>query len=282
MSFAMESLKVPLCLADAVSDRSCVLANRSLALELQKNSADLACQNALLLQQNDFLMRNFQHLEKACQGLQLNRILAGPPGLTREAPQPLWQPMAGPPGLTKELASNHSGGSTTCSLCDDANSTQSESESGDDKPFTQVVIKNLRHDFTRAKFLDFLRTAGYEDKYDMVYLPTSFETGKCYHYAFVNFLSEQIAQQFHAQLQGCADEDFFGQQHCEVSWSDCQGLPDIIEKYRNSPMMHPSVPDECKPMLFVDGRAVPFPAPTKKDFEAPHKSTFPLVCRFLA
>jgi len=98
----------------------------------------------------------------------------------------------------------------------------------------------------------------------MVYVPTNFETGKCYQYAFVNFISEDIAQQFQMQLQGCADESFFGEQHCEVSWSDCQGLPDIIEKYRNSPMMHPSVPDECKPMLFVDGRAAPFPAPTRK------------------
>jgi hypothetical protein len=264
MSFAVEHSKVPVRLADAISDKSEFLVNVAPMLELHQNNAQLACHNALLVQQNEILMRNFQYLEKARQGVDLNRILAGPPGLTREPLQPLWQTMAGPPGLTKEVVSNHSGDSTTCSLCDEVSSSHSEAEVGDEKAFTQVLIKNLRSDFTRAKFLDFLHAVGYKGKYDVVYLPTSFETGNCYQYAFVNFLSEEIAQQFKLQLHGCADEDFFGQQHCDVSWSECQGLPDIIEKYRNSPMMHPSVPDECKPMLFVDGSATPFPAPTKK------------------
>jgi len=160
--------------------------------------------------------------------------------------------------------SNRSCESTTCSLCEELSSTHNESDVGDETPFTQVIIKNIRSDFTRAKFLDFLHAVCYKGKYDMVYLPTAFETGKSYQYGFVNFLSEAIAQQFQLQLHGCADEDFFGQQQCDVSWSECQGLPDIIEKYRNSPMMHPSVPDECKPMLFIDGSAAPFPAPTRK------------------
>jgi len=235
-------------------------------LELQKSIAELECRNAFLFQQNDIMMRTLQHLDRAHQNVLLNRILTGPPGLTRESfqPLPVQLAMAGPPGLTKELVPNHSDDSTTCSLCDETASSHSETQVEDEKPLTQVVIKHLRSDFTRAKLLDFLHAAGYKGKYDVVYLPTSFKQGKCYQYAFVNFISEGIAQQFQMQLHGCADEEIFGDEQCEVSWSDLQGLHAIIEKYRNSPVMHPSVPDECKPMLFVDGSAAPFPAPTKK------------------
>merc|ERR1712050_242270 len=118
---------------------------------------------------------------------------------------------------------------------------------GDEKPFTQVVIKHLRSDLTRAKLLRFLNAVGYKCKYDMVYLPTSFRTGRCYQFAFVNFISEELAQQFQMQLQGFADEDIFGQERCEISPADYQGLPDIIQKHRNSAVMHPSVPDVYKP-----------------------------------
>merc|ERR1712013_533740 len=129
-------------------------------LELQKNNADRACQNALLLQQTNILMCKFQLLEKALPGVELSRILAGPPGLTRELPQLLYPDMAGPPGLIKEPVSNGSSGSTTCSLCDEVSSSHSGIEVDNETPFTQVIVKNLRHGFTRAKFLDFLHDVG--------------------------------------------------------------------------------------------------------------------------
>merc|ERR1711959_641373 len=51
---------------------------------------------------------------------------------------------------------------------------------------------------------------------------------------------------------------------CEVSWSHPQqGLAQHIERYRNSPVMHESMPIEYKPRLFQNGREVPFPRPTK-------------------
>merc|ERR1712008_168276 len=42
-----------------------------------------------------------------------------------------------------------------------------------------------------------------------------------------------------------------------------QTLPQLVERYRNSPVMHPSVPDEYKPAMFDSaGKRLPFPAPT--------------------
>lgn len=52
---------------------------------------------------------------------------------------------------------------------------------------------------------------------------------------------------------------------CHVAWNDKQqGLPALVERYRNSPVMHASVPEECKPVIISDGRRAPFPAPTQK------------------
>jgi len=50
-----------------------------------------------------------------------------------------------------------------------------------------------------------------------------------------------------------------------VVWNDkCQGLSELVERYRNSPVMHASVPQECKPVIFLNGRTVKFPEPTQQ------------------
>ena len=41
-----------------------------------------------------------------------------------------------------------------------------------------------------------------------------------------------------------------------------QGLKAHIRRWRNSPVMHPNVPDLFKPVMFKKGSRVPFPRPT--------------------
>jgi hypothetical protein len=51
----------------------------------------------------------------------------------------------------------------------------------------------------------------------------------------------------------------------ETHWGHpLQGLDAHVQRYRNSPVMSESVPDECKPLLLQDGLRVPFPLPTKQ------------------
>ena len=48
---------------------------------------------------------------------------------------------------------------------------------------------------------------------------------------------------------------------------DCRYFPAVqahVERYRNSPVMHRSVPDEYKPVIFKNGVRKNFPRPTKK------------------
>mmetsp|Transcript_77473 Transcript_77473/g.250693 ORF Transcript_77473/g.250693 Transcript_77473/m.250693 type:complete len:101 (+) Transcript_77473:106-408(+) len=50
----------------------------------------------------------------------------------------------------------------------------------------------------------------------------------------------------------------------QASWSEpSRSIEEHVDRYRNSPVMHPSMPDEYKPVLFAGGKRQPFPAPTK-------------------
>merc|ERR1712232_109767 len=74
-------------------------------------------------------------------------------------------------------------------------------------------------------------------------------------FAFVNLSTHETAAKAKRQLAGL--EHGF-----EVEWSAQQGLAIQIERYRNSSIMHESVPEDFKPMLVRNGHISIFPAPT--------------------
>jgi len=129
---------------------------------------------------------------------------------------------------------------------------------------TTVIFRNLPSEYTRASLLEWLDAEGFAGQYDFLYLPINFETGVCFGYAFINLVSHSSAC--------CALERFNGRivpgvsnLQCAVAWSEpYQGLATYIERYRNSPVMSSSVPDEHRPMLFVSGVRYPFPASTRR------------------
>jgi hypothetical protein len=119
--------------------------------------------------------------------------------------------------------------------------------------------------------LNMLDEEGFAGKYSFVYLPIDFKTHSGLGYAFVDLVSprdtEQLRQHFEGFSKWCLQSD----KVCSVSWShpEQQGLSAHIKRYRNSPVMHGSVPEDWKPVLFADGQQVPFPLPTRK-LRAPH------------
>jgi len=63
----------------------------------------------------------------------------------------------------------------------------------------------------------------------------------------------------------------------EAEWTNPhQGRDAHVERFRNSSVMHSAVPDMYKPLLFVDGVRVPFPAPTKR---IPSPNLTPKPCK---
>merc|ERR1712048_431368 len=135
---------------------------------------------------------------------------------------------------------------------------------GDGK--TTLMLRNLPSCFTRAKLLKLLEAQGLMGHFDFVYLPIDFLSGAGLGYAFVNMCTAQDAQMATAKLRGLNQWlDSTSSKVLDVCWSDPhQGINMLIERYRNSRVMHGTVPDHYKPMLFAEGRRVPFPAPTKR------------------
>merc|ERR1712203_569913 len=88
-------------------------------------------------------------------------------------------------------------------------------------------------------------------------------SGKCcLGYGFVNFQSSRDAIRGWQTFNGFCN--WSATTPCEVVWSDPhQGIVALIERYRNSPVMHESVPEEWKPAYFIDGAHALFPAPTE-------------------
>lgn len=129
---------------------------------------------------------------------------------------------------------------------------------------TTVMLRNIPNRYTSGSLLALLDERGFQACYDFVYLPMDFQNGVNLGYAFVNLLSHADANRFKETFQGFQDWRFDSAKVSEVSWAHPhQGLEEHVERYRNSPVMHPSMPDEYKPMIFQAGQRVTFPAPTR-------------------
>jgi hypothetical protein len=129
---------------------------------------------------------------------------------------------------------------------------------------TTVMIRNLPTDYTREMLLELLDSEGFAGNYDFVYLPIDFNSQGGLGYAFVNLICPVEAQRFWQQFDGFSRWALPSDKVCSLNWSSPhQGLAPHIERYRNSPVMHQDVPDNFKPMIFVDGMRIQFPPPTR-------------------
>mmetsp|Transcript_34987 Transcript_34987/g.81160 ORF Transcript_34987/g.81160 Transcript_34987/m.81160 type:complete len:420 (+) Transcript_34987:76-1335(+) len=137
--------------------------------------------------------------------------------------------------------------------------------SGTEPEKTTLMLRNLPNDYTRSMLLELLDVSGFISRYDFVYLPTDFSRRAGLGYAFVNMVTAADAQLVRGVLEGFRQWSVPSSKVCSVGWSsECQGLDANIERYRNSPIMHNSVPDEFKPVILSGGVRIPFPRPTRK------------------
>jgi hypothetical protein len=144
-----------------------------------------------------------------------------------------------------------------------AGSSDMQTQDSDER--TTLMLRNLPNSYNRAALLTMLDTEGFHGQYSFVYLPTDFNNFAGFGYAFVGFETHACAEAAKRHFQGFTKWKVPSQKTCDVAWSgEVQGNKAYIEKYRNSPVMHDSVPDEYKPALFANGLRVPFPAPTKR------------------
>merc|ERR1712070_104116 len=138
-------------------------------------------------------------------------------------------------------------------------------ESTDEQEWrSTVMIRNMPNNYTRDMLLELVDSMGFVGLYDFAYLPVDFQSQAGLGYAFINFVSVADAQLCFTRFEGFSDWKVPSEKVCTVTWSSpTQGLEAHIERYRNSPVMHTSLPDEWKPVLLQQGMRVAFPVPTK-------------------
>jgi hypothetical protein len=142
---------------------------------------------------------------------------------------------------------------------------------------TTAMMRNIPSAYTRANLLELLDQQGFVGSYDLVYLPIALHTELNYGYAFINFTTTKHLDRFREHFIGFSDWRMPSDRVCEVCWSDvAQGSQENIRKYRDSPMMHESVDDRFKPVLFEHGRRKAFPEPTKTIRAPRSKNLLPL------
>lgn len=129
---------------------------------------------------------------------------------------------------------------------------------------TTVMLRNIPNRYTQTQMLKLLGDNDFGSRYDFVYLPMDFRNGVNLGYAFVNLSTHADAKRLMDIFHGFSSWFLDSNKVCEVSWAHPhQGLSEHVERYRNSPVMHASMPDEYKPMVFKDNERFPFPPPTK-------------------
>lgn len=145
--------------------------------------------------------------------------------------------------------------------------TQSDdgSPSKDTPERTTLMLQNVPRNYTREMLIGLFDNQGFAGQYDFLLVPMNFRTRENQGYLHINFVSCLVAAKFWDTFQSFSQWwRAWCQEECKVSWSPVQGLEANIQRYRNSPLMHESVPDEFKPVLFTDGLRCPFPLPTAK------------------
>eukprot|EP00931_Biecheleriopsis_adriatica_P008164 TRINITY_DN10938_c0_g1_i1.p1 TRINITY_DN10938_c0_g1~~TRINITY_DN10938_c0_g1_i1.p1 ORF type:complete len:309 (-),score=63.15 TRINITY_DN10938_c0_g1_i1:238-1164(-) len=157
-------------------------------------------------------------------------------------------------------------GSNDDSLKYDASSPLSAwGETPESEGRTTVMLRNVPADYSRAMLMELLDVEGFTGTYDFLYLPIQFASNKGFGYAFINFVDSAVTVSFWAHFQGFSRWGVDTDRVAEVTWSwKHQGLTQHIERYRNSPVMHDSMPDVCKPIVLCNGVRVTFPRPTKR------------------
>jgi len=129
---------------------------------------------------------------------------------------------------------------------------------------TTLMLKQLPQVFAREALASLLNCLGFEGMYDFIYMPMNLLTKTSFTYAFVNMVSAEVAEQCRQQLDNYSNWQVPNSKACVALWAVQQGLEVNIERYRNSPVMHPSVPGDFKPALYKEGREIPFPPPTRE------------------
>jgi len=130
---------------------------------------------------------------------------------------------------------------------------------------TTVMLRDIPNNYSREMLLALLEREGFSKQMmNFLYYPIDFRLHAGLGYCFINFVLEADVHKFWSHFEGFSNWELPSRKIAHVSWAlPLQGYDQCVGRYRNSQVMHHSVPDEFRPLLFKSGERIPFPAPTK-------------------
>ncbi|OLP77394.1 Protein MEI2-like 1 [Symbiodinium microadriaticum] len=136
---------------------------------------------------------------------------------------------------------------------------------------TSMVLRNIPKDLNRTGLCSLLDVHGCFETANFIYLPARFKDGLSLGYAFINFHTPEAAMEFQRKFHGmqlhppgalgCANSAPKPMVvHPNVRM---RSLEELLHRYKNSPILHPDVPEPMKPFLLDHGKPMPFPPQTE-------------------
>lgn len=129
---------------------------------------------------------------------------------------------------------------------------------------TTLLIRSLPRSMSRATLEQWFDAEGFAGQYDFMYLPTNLKVRECYGYGFINLVSVTEARRFARHFHGHSWPESHQEPMGVHASKALHGLDALVGRYRNSPLMHHTVPEEWRPAIYRDGMKVPFPRPTAR------------------
>lgn len=143
--------------------------------------------------------------------------------------------------------------------------TPEEAERNEEQRKTTLIFRNCPNECGRDTLVQVLDAEGFAGLYDFVHLPVEFHSSNALGYAIVNMVSHSVAERALQHFSGFDRWPARDAKPCEMAWNNpLQGLAAHVDRYRNSPLMHQSVPETYRPLLFRKGARVSFPKPTMR------------------
>jgi hypothetical protein len=140
-------------------------------------------------------------------------------------------------------------------------------EAEENRSCTSVMMCNIPNNVSLNQLLTLFDANGFNKFYNFVYLPIDLESRCNVGYAFINLAEHAAAINFYRRFTSFSGwKGKTSKKVCKVKWASMkmQGLDAYVERYRNSAIMHESVPFDGKPVIFKNGQRVKFPPPTKR------------------
>mmetsp|Transcript_74385 Transcript_74385/g.136134 ORF Transcript_74385/g.136134 Transcript_74385/m.136134 type:complete len:398 (-) Transcript_74385:56-1249(-) len=94
-----------------------------------------------------------------------------------------------------------------------------------------VMMRHIPCKYTQGKFMNELNNAGFEGSYDFLFLPLNHRNPGNRGFAFINFLSPQLAEEFYSYYHGQKLRHFEATAPIAVMPADVQGFEESAERF---------------------------------------------------